>query len=73
MGGWTDQFQKPASAADQIEFGLLGADAGLEPEEIKMGGLLAVVGHDKKLSTWPRRVSYIACLYSSSDYPEWLD
>ncbi|CAG8205670.1 unnamed protein product [Penicillium nalgiovense] len=49
MGGWTDQFQKPASAADQIEFGLLGADAGLEPEEIKMGGLLAVVGHDKKL------------------------
>ncbi|KUM59026.1 hypothetical protein ACN42_g8108 [Penicillium freii] len=48
-GGWTDQFQKPASAADQIEFGLLGADAGLEPEEIKMGGLLAVVGEDKKL------------------------
>ncbi|KAJ5270453.1 hypothetical protein N7505_006211 [Penicillium chrysogenum] len=48
-GGWTDQFRKPASAADQIEFGLLGADAGLEPEEIKMGGLLAVVGLDEKL------------------------
>ncbi|KAJ5518049.1 Glycosylphosphatidylinositol-mannosyltransferase I PIG-X/PBN1 [Penicillium expansum] len=48
-GGWTDEIKKPASAADQVEFGLLGADAGLEPEEIKMGGLLAVVGQDKKL------------------------
>lgn len=41
-----------------MEFGLLGADAGLEPEEIKMGGLLAVVGQDKKLSMCPRRFSY---------------
>lgn len=57
-GGWTDQFQKSASAADQIEFGLLGAEAGLEPEEIKMGGLLAVVGQDKKLSMCPRCFSY---------------
>ncbi|CAI7604403.1 unnamed protein product [Penicillium glandicola] len=48
-GGWTDKFQKPASPTDQIEFGLLGTEAGLEPEEIKMGGLLAVVGQDKKL------------------------
>ncbi|KAJ5146264.1 uncharacterized protein N7515_000828 [Penicillium bovifimosum] len=48
-GGWTDQFNKPASPTDQIEFGLLGAEAGLEPEEIKMGGLLAVIGQDEKL------------------------
>ncbi|KAJ5443165.1 Glycosylphosphatidylinositol-mannosyltransferase I PIG-X/PBN1 [Penicillium cf. griseofulvum] len=48
-GGWTDEFQKPASAEDQLEFGLLGAEAGLEPEDIKMGGLLAVVGQDRKL------------------------
>ncbi|OQE39781.1 hypothetical protein PENCOP_c006G00656 [Penicillium coprophilum] len=48
-GGWTEVFQKPASDADQIEFGLLGAEGGLEPEEIKMGGLLAVVGQDNKL------------------------
>ena len=57
-GGWTDKFQKPASADDQVEFGLLGAEAGLEPEEIKMGGLLAVVGEDEKLSVWPRRYLY---------------
>lgn len=53
-GGWTAQFKKPSSAADQLEFGLLGAEPGLEPEEIKMGGLLAVVGQDKKLSMWLR-------------------
>jgi hypothetical protein len=53
-GGWTDRFNKPVSATDQIEFGLLGAEAGLEPEEIKMGGLLAVIGQDDKLSMYPR-------------------
>ncbi|KAJ6070474.1 hypothetical protein N7467_011793 [Penicillium canescens] len=48
-GGWTEKLDKPASAADQLEIGILGAEPGLEPEEIKMGGLLAVVGEDKKL------------------------
>lgn len=52
-GGWTGEFKKPTSESDQIEFGLLGAEAGLEPEEIKMGGLLAVIGQDQKLSMWP--------------------
>ncbi|KAJ5104474.1 hypothetical protein NUU61_001821 [Penicillium alfredii] len=47
-GGWTEEIKKPASKADQIEFGLLGAEKGIEPEEIKMGGILAVVGKDKK-------------------------
>ncbi|KAJ5177007.1 Protein pbn1 [Penicillium canariense] len=48
-GGWTEVIPKPASKADQVEFGLLGAEQGIEPEEIKMGGLLAVVGEDKKM------------------------
>ncbi|KAJ5573624.1 uncharacterized protein N7459_008051 [Penicillium hispanicum] len=48
-GGWTEEINKPTSSADQVEFGLLGAEKGIDPEEIKMGGLLAVVGTDKKL------------------------
>ncbi|KAJ5134650.1 hypothetical protein N7448_000330 [Penicillium atrosanguineum] len=48
-GGWTEDIQKPSSGADQVEFGLLGTELGLEPQEIKMGGLLAVVGQDKKM------------------------
>lgn len=52
-GGWTEDIHKPASSADQVEFGLLGAEKGIEAEEIKMGGLLAVVGQDKKLSMSP--------------------
>ncbi|OOQ89845.1 Protein pbn1 [Penicillium brasilianum] len=47
--GWTEDIAKPSSKADQVEFGLLGAEHGIEPEEIKMGGLLAVVGEDKKM------------------------
>lgn len=51
-GGWTEEIQKPASGADQVEFGLLGVEQGTDAEEIKMGGLLAVIGQDKKLSTY---------------------
>lgn len=50
-GGWVEKIHKPSSGKDQIELGLLGAEKGIEAEEIKMGGLLAVVGEDKKLST----------------------
>ncbi|KAJ5775322.1 uncharacterized protein N7511_000333 [Penicillium nucicola] len=48
-GGWVEQLDKPSSSTGQLEIGILGAEPGLEPEEIKMGGLLAVVGEDKKL------------------------
>ena len=50
-GGWTEEIHKPVSSADQVEFGLLGAEPGISPEETQVGGLLAVVGTDKKLST----------------------
>lgn len=59
-GGWTEKLDKPASSANQLEIGILGAEPGLEPEEVKMGGLLAVVGEDKKLSM----CSAIQCLHA---------
>lgn len=49
-GGWTEVVQKPISGTDQVEFGLLSGDKAVDLEDLKMGGLLAVVGTDKKLS-----------------------
>jgi hypothetical protein len=48
--GWTEVIQKYQGAKGQVEVGLLGAEPANEPEEIKMGGLLAVVGEDTELS-----------------------
>ncbi|KAK1145769.1 protease B nonderepressible form [Aspergillus melleus] len=48
-GGWTEQIRKPVAGAGQVEVGLLSTDKAVEPEEIKMGGLLGVVGSDDKL------------------------
>ncbi|KAA8647635.1 hypothetical protein EYZ11_003232 [Aspergillus tanneri] len=49
-GGWTEKIWKPVKGVmDQVEVGLLGAEKAVEPEEIKMGGLLGVVGTDDKL------------------------
>ncbi|KAJ5933775.1 hypothetical protein N7454_006104 [Penicillium verhagenii] len=48
-GGWVEDINQPTSDADQVEFGLLGAEKGIDADEIKMGGLLAVVGEDKTL------------------------
>ncbi|CEL09892.1 Putative Protein pbn1 [Aspergillus calidoustus] len=47
--GWTEVIQKYQGAKGQVEVGLLGAEPANEPEEIKMGGLLAVVGEDTEL------------------------
>ena len=51
--GWTDTIQKPDRKTDQIEVGLLGSESAAEPEDIKMGGLLGVVGKDEELSMFP--------------------
>jgi hypothetical protein len=49
-GGWTEEIRKPVSSSDQVEFGILSSDKAVDLEDLKMGGLLAVVGNDKKLS-----------------------
>ncbi|KAL2852952.1 PIG-X [Aspergillus pseudoustus] len=47
--GWTEVIRKHKGATGQVEVGLLGAEPANDPEEIKMGGLLAVVGEDTEL------------------------
>ncbi|KAL6239603.1 protein pbn1 [Aspergillus navahoensis] len=47
--GWTEIIEKHKDGTDKVEIGLLGAEQANEPEEIKMGGLLAVVGQDEEL------------------------
>ncbi|KAF4264523.1 protease B nonderepressible form [Aspergillus fumigatus] len=47
--GWTEQIRKHAADTHQVEVGLLGVESATEPEELKMGGLLGVVGQDEKL------------------------
>ncbi|KAJ5663384.1 Protein pbn1 [Penicillium longicatenatum] len=49
--GWVESIERPVSKADKVEFGLLGTEKAIDADEIKVGGLLAVVGEDKKLST----------------------
>ncbi|KAI9924474.1 hypothetical protein ASPWEDRAFT_48012 [Aspergillus wentii DTO 134E9] len=48
--GWTEKIGKDDAGADKVEVGLLGAERSHDLEEIKMGGLLGVVGSDEKLS-----------------------
>ncbi|OJJ64923.1 hypothetical protein ASPSYDRAFT_138311 [Aspergillus sydowii CBS 593.65] len=47
--GWTETIGKREAGTDQVEVGLLGAEQANDPEEIKMGGLLAAVGNDNEL------------------------
>lgn len=49
--GWTDTIGKPVEAdGDQVEVGLLGHESAADAEDLKMGGLLGVVGRDEELS-----------------------
>lgn len=48
--GWSETISKPADG-DQVEVGLLGSESNAaDIEDLKMGGLLGVVGKDKALS-----------------------
>ncbi|KAL4935896.1 hypothetical protein BDV06DRAFT_117496 [Aspergillus oleicola] len=47
--GWTEVIKKGRGGAEQVEIGLLGAEQANDIEEIKMGGLLGVVGRDEEM------------------------
>ncbi|KAL4801017.1 PIG-X [Aspergillus venezuelensis] len=47
--GWTEIIRKNRGGAEQVEVGLLGAEQANDVEEIKMGGLLGVVGRDEEM------------------------
>lgn len=57
-GGWTEEIQKHPVGEGQVEVGLLGTERAIEFEELKVGGLLAVVGKDENLSMTPLTIGH---------------
>ncbi|KKZ65200.1 hypothetical protein EMCG_08960 [[Emmonsia] crescens] len=47
--GWTETIRKHEESTDKVEVGILAMERARQPEELSMGGFLAVVGEDKKL------------------------
>ncbi|EGE79844.1 pbn1 [Blastomyces dermatitidis ATCC 18188] len=47
--GWTETISKRKKSTDKVEVGILAMERARLPEELSMGGFLAVVGEDKKL------------------------
>ncbi|EFW16460.1 protease B nonderepressible form [Coccidioides posadasii str. Silveira] len=47
-GGWKDTIHSNNSSKDKIDVGILAPQQPLDPDEIRIGGLLAVVGRDKE-------------------------
>ncbi|PGH10135.1 hypothetical protein AJ80_07586 [Polytolypa hystricis UAMH7299] len=47
--GWNEKINKDEKGAHKVEVGLLAIQEAIEPEEISVGGFLAVVGEDSKL------------------------
>ncbi|KAL2361281.1 hypothetical protein RJZ56_005819 [Blastomyces dermatitidis] len=47
--GWTETIRKRKKSTDKVEVGILAMERARLPEELSMGGFLAVVGEDKKL------------------------
>ncbi|KAL5342912.1 protein pbn1 [Aspergillus crustosus] len=61
VDGWSETIRKHEGGTDKVEVGLLGAEQASDPEEIKMGGLLAVVGEgEEELSMFLAPGSLIA-------------
>ncbi|ODH21164.1 hypothetical protein ACO22_05695 [Paracoccidioides brasiliensis] len=55
-GGWSETIHKLKKSTDRVEIGILAMEDPREPHELSMGGFLAVVGEDTKLS--PTLFSY---------------
>jgi hypothetical protein len=50
--GWVEGIRRHKGAqSERIEVGLLANERAVDPEELSLGGFLAVVGEDSKLST----------------------
>lgn len=49
-GGWRETIRKHGSGNDKIEVGVLAEQDEFKPDELKLGGFLATVGEDTKLS-----------------------
>ncbi|KAL2010408.1 hypothetical protein VTN00DRAFT_6215 [Thermoascus crustaceus] len=47
--GWTEEIKKRELGADKVEVGLLSSEPATEPEELKVGGFLAVVRENDNL------------------------
>ncbi|OAX78179.1 hypothetical protein ACJ72_07517 [Emergomyces africanus] len=47
--GWSETIHKPKRDTDKVEVGILALERAIEPEELSVGGFLAVVGADEKL------------------------
>ncbi|EAU30482.1 conserved hypothetical protein [Aspergillus terreus NIH2624] len=73
--GWTEEVRAREAGKGQIEVGLLGTEKAIEPEEIQMGGVLAVVGKEDELKptlfSFPSRHHHLPddAMYSIS-FPE---
>ena len=57
--GWTETLNIEKG---KVEVGILAAQAPLEPEETRMGGFMAVVGEDRKLSTYLQPLTQSDCV-----------
>jgi hypothetical protein len=48
--GWIERIQKDEAGTDKVEVGVLQHEPSTDPEELKLGGFLTVVGEDDKPS-----------------------
>ncbi|EER37522.1 conserved hypothetical protein [Histoplasma capsulatum var. duboisii H88] len=66
-GGWTETIEKRETATDQVEVGMLALERAIKPEDLSVGGFLAVLGEDQLLKpalfSFPSR--HHPLLYSS--------